>query len=79
MSSNICRFISSTYSKEKTKQTYQTKRGPVTPGIIMIKFYFPTYNTVDRTLKDLQLLTLCSFAYTSYLRYNELYNIKANH
>ena len=44
----------------------------------MIKL-FAKYNTADRTLKDLRLLTLCSLAYTGFLRYNELCNIKAKH
>jgi hypothetical protein len=44
----------------------------------MIKL-FAKYNTVDRTLQDVRLLTLCSLAYTVLLRYNELCNIKAKH
>jgi hypothetical protein len=40
---------------------------------------FAKYITVDRTLQELRLLTLCSLAYTVLLRYNELCNIKAKH
>jgi integrase len=40
---------------------------------------FAKYNTVDRTLKDLWLLTPCSLAYAVFVRYNELCNIKAKH
>ena len=40
---------------------------------------FAKYNTVDRTLKDLRLLTPCSLAYAVFVRYNELCNIKAKH
>ena len=40
---------------------------------------FAKYNTADRTLKYLRLLILCSLAYTGFLRYNELCNIKAKH
>jgi hypothetical protein len=53
------------------------KNEPVTSDI-MIKL-FAKYNTVDRTLQDVRLLTLCSLAYTVLLRYNELCNIKAKH
>jgi hypothetical protein len=53
------------------------KKEPVTPDI-MIKL-FAKYNTADRTLKDLRLLTPCSLAYTGFLRHNELRNIKAKH
>ncbi|CAC5382734.1 unnamed protein product [Mytilus coruscus] len=52
------------------------KKEPVTPDI-MIKL-FARYNTSNRTLKDLRLLTICSLAYTV-LRFNELCNIKAKH
>jgi hypothetical protein len=41
------------------------KNEPVTPDI-MIKL-FAIYNTADRTLKDLRLLTLCSLTYTGFL------------
>jgi hypothetical protein len=40
---------------------------------------FAKYNTVDRTLKDLRLLTPRSLAYAVFVRYNELCNIKAKH
>ena len=53
------------------------KNEPVTSDI-MIKL-FAKYNTVDRTLQDVRLLTLCSLAYTVLLRYNELCNIKGKH
>ncbi|CAG2235155.1 unnamed protein product [Mytilus edulis] len=53
------------------------KKEPVTPDI-MIKL-FARYNTSNSTLKDLRLLTICSLAYTGFLRFNELCNIKAKH
>ena len=53
------------------------KNEPVTSDIT-IKL-FAKYNTVDRTLQDVRLLTLCSLAYTVLLLYNELCNIKAKH
>jgi site-specific recombinase XerD len=63
-------------ARRKLNRSFK-KNEPVTSDI-MIKL-FTKYNTVDRTLQDVRLLTLCSLAYTVLLRYNELCNIKAKH
>ena len=51
-------------ARRKLNRSFK-KNEPVTPDI-MIKL-FAIYNTADRTLKDLRLLTLCSLTYTGFL------------
>lgn len=53
------------------------KKEPISADI-MLKL-FEKYNNVNQSLKDLRLLTLCALAYTGFLRFNELCNIKAKH
>ena len=71
--SDIVRSILDASKRIRTRPI--KKKTPVGPDII--KRLFNMYNKPSRTLKDLRLLSMCALAYTGFLRYNELCDIKA--
>ena len=74
---NPCDSEVITYSVDATRR--KLNRPIKKKESVTLDKLFAKYNTVDRTLKDLRLLTPRSLAYAVFVRYNELCNIKAKH